>query len=661
MNKYDYKNICPFKWFILENFPFIEDDFDSLTNWQLFCKIGKEINRIINSQNNVGNQMEIVTNAFIALEDFVNNYFDNLDMQDEINNKLDDLVRDGTLTELISTYLNPYIESQNHNIELINNKVNSIYQNTPIPVTSVSEMTDTTKPYLMPNGYWYYYDGTDWVEGGLYQSSSIGNGAISFIELSDTLASNFNAEYGEIITPLTTTPGFYSESSAHNPVLNSNASYECFIIDLVLNKTYCFTGFNSYGASALLIVNNDGKVIYNSNTNTSAETVCKYIFKANDNGLHAYISRYTNDTNVKKSMTFLRDLTNIYNNLKIAPEDMMPLYTLNNKVIYYSTQTIDSFINIVNQSGYNIDVYPMSKGAIYDISTINYYQVVGCVITDLLNNIKYVSSTENVESGAEDVNYKFTATTDGFIYLVKSSVIQPTIKHSFDAIDIKVEIPKNLKNVKYVAFGDSLTDSNTLADEDAGHKNYVNYVTESLELNTTNMGVGGSGYKKGNSFVNRVSNIPTDTDIITIFGSFNDYQYIADSLGTITDTTTDTLYGCMNKFFTDLFIRCPSIVAGIILPTKWGYLSPQVDPTAAARCDLYIQALIDIAKKYDIPVLDLYHYSNLRPWDSEFKNLYYRDDNHDDTPESVHPNDPAHRKFIAPKVQAFIEQIYHVY
>ena len=90
MNKFNYTNLTPFKWFVLENFPFIEADFDALTEWQLFCKLGKEMNKIINSENTIGTQMENVTNAFIELQNYVNNYFDNLDVQDEINNKLND-------------------------------------------------------------------------------------------------------------------------------------------------------------------------------------------------------------------------------------------------------------------------------------------------------------------------------------------------------------------------------------------------------------------------------------------------------------------------------------------------------------------------------------------------------------------------------------------
>ena len=106
MNKFEYKNLTPFKWFVIENFPFIEADFDALTEWQLFCKLSKEMNKIIEKVNQAGEQTENLTNAFIDLQDYVNNYFDNLDVQDEINNKLNEMAEDGTLSEIISIYLN---------------------------------------------------------------------------------------------------------------------------------------------------------------------------------------------------------------------------------------------------------------------------------------------------------------------------------------------------------------------------------------------------------------------------------------------------------------------------------------------------------------------------------------------------------------------------
>ena len=43
---------------------------------------------------------------YIQLQEYVNNYFDNLDVQEEINNKLDEMAESGELEEIIATYLN---------------------------------------------------------------------------------------------------------------------------------------------------------------------------------------------------------------------------------------------------------------------------------------------------------------------------------------------------------------------------------------------------------------------------------------------------------------------------------------------------------------------------------------------------------------------------
>lgn len=105
MNNFNYKNLCPFKWFVLQNFPFIEADFDAITNWQLFCKLGEEMNKIIEKVNQAGEQTENLTNAFIELQNYVNDYFENLDVQEEINNKLDEMAEGGQLEEIIAEYL----------------------------------------------------------------------------------------------------------------------------------------------------------------------------------------------------------------------------------------------------------------------------------------------------------------------------------------------------------------------------------------------------------------------------------------------------------------------------------------------------------------------------------------------------------------------------
>ena len=88
---YNFNKLTPFKFFCLTNFPFIEEDFDALTNYQLLCKVVEYLNNVIKKTNTIGTQTEKLTNAFNTLKSYVDNYFTNLDVQEEINNKLDQM------------------------------------------------------------------------------------------------------------------------------------------------------------------------------------------------------------------------------------------------------------------------------------------------------------------------------------------------------------------------------------------------------------------------------------------------------------------------------------------------------------------------------------------------------------------------------------------
>lgn len=96
-----YKKLTPFKRCVLQNFPFIEQDFDSLTNYGLLCKIVEYLNNVISSQNQVTDNITALNSAFIELKNYVDNYFKNLDVQEEINNKLDAMAEDGTLESIL--------------------------------------------------------------------------------------------------------------------------------------------------------------------------------------------------------------------------------------------------------------------------------------------------------------------------------------------------------------------------------------------------------------------------------------------------------------------------------------------------------------------------------------------------------------------------------
>lgn len=109
-------HIPKFRRFVLQNFPFIEEDFDALTDYQLICKVVEFLNTVITSQNeviselgtfetNITNNFNLLQSSFNELKDFVDNYFENLDVQNEINNKLEAMAADGTLQEIITAYI----------------------------------------------------------------------------------------------------------------------------------------------------------------------------------------------------------------------------------------------------------------------------------------------------------------------------------------------------------------------------------------------------------------------------------------------------------------------------------------------------------------------------------------------------------------------------
>ena len=62
-------------------------------------------NTVIPAVNANGEATAELQELFVELKTFVDTYFDNLDVQEEINNKLDEMAEEGTLQEIITTYI----------------------------------------------------------------------------------------------------------------------------------------------------------------------------------------------------------------------------------------------------------------------------------------------------------------------------------------------------------------------------------------------------------------------------------------------------------------------------------------------------------------------------------------------------------------------------
>ncbi len=214
---------------------------------------------------------------------------------------------------------------------------------------------------------------------------------------------------------------------------------------------------------------------------------------------------------------------------------------------------------------------------------------------------------------------------------------------------------KKWEGKKWCVVGDSLTEHNSRTD-----MNYHDFVAEETGITVVNMGVSGTGYKRkedtNKAFYQRILNVPTDCDVVTIFGSGNDQPYYgAELLGTATDTGTDTIGGCVNTTIDNLYSVIPAVHLAIVAPCPWKNYNPVNHDNGMAR---YTQLLKEICENRSIPFLDLYHCSNLRPWDASFRELAYSKDTDDGgiTFNGVHPNEIGH-KLIAGRFESLVEAI----
>jgi hypothetical protein len=84
----------PFQLWVLNNFPFTIDDWDSITQYQMLCKCLGALKE----------QLDVNSDIYKKIQD-IENYLANLDLQEEVNNKINQMVEDGTFDEIINQTL----------------------------------------------------------------------------------------------------------------------------------------------------------------------------------------------------------------------------------------------------------------------------------------------------------------------------------------------------------------------------------------------------------------------------------------------------------------------------------------------------------------------------------------------------------------------------
>ena len=94
-----YSGQSPFKFWCQMALPLTYDD--SLSYYELLNKVVSYLNNTISDVANVEDNVGSLLTSFTQLQDYVNAYFDELDVEAELKNILDEMVEDGSLSALI--------------------------------------------------------------------------------------------------------------------------------------------------------------------------------------------------------------------------------------------------------------------------------------------------------------------------------------------------------------------------------------------------------------------------------------------------------------------------------------------------------------------------------------------------------------------------------
>ena len=112
----DVTELKPFRFWCQKVLPLVFDD--TLSYYELLCKVVDYLNNTMADVNTLSGDVENLHTAYEQLQEYVNTYFSSLDLQEEINAKLDAMAESGVLSTLIAPYISPAVsEWLEENIE----------------------------------------------------------------------------------------------------------------------------------------------------------------------------------------------------------------------------------------------------------------------------------------------------------------------------------------------------------------------------------------------------------------------------------------------------------------------------------------------------------------------------------------------------------------
>ena len=622
-----------FRFWCQKVLPLVYDD--SLSYYELLCKVVNYLNNTIIDVNTLGTDVDNINKAYNNLQNYVNDYFSTLDVQEEINNKLDEMARDGSLSAL----LNPIFNQQNNKIEELTQRVNNITHLSEGSTTGDAELIDIRIPASQNfNG------------GNAYKNAGESvRGQVAKLEQNNIRNKAFNLLAKTPLYNLTKLSSYFTNDNIYydyKGTIQQNNAYAVHFFNVEENVTYFINGYYGYSVPMCCWFNQADEIIgYDVYDTTSsgypniylvAPPTAKYcklntlkpfvptIYQCNNESINfSYIDNTIYYTKHENKMYDKNDGIIDYTGLYYIDFDVQPYQKLfiTGLSIYGA-----NLITLLDTNNKVIKAYPDINNT--EPTYLTYYIEIpkNCNHVYVNGMLKTFNNDKIIQSGA-----------------IESKIMNLQNNNTFNRLK------------KWCAFGDSITDYNTLN----GQPNYLTFCSLYDNYNVTNKAHGGTGYYATNNntlpnFINSLKQINDEYDILTFYGSLNDVSSDC-IIGEKGDKGDNTLYGLIYQTLNYAITNFTCSI-GVIIPAPWKGTNPfDLNGYYYQKANDYREALIYTCNLFSIPYLDLYYGSNTRPWIESFNNKYYCFNNgsHD----GVHPTSEAHLKFLYPPIKNFIKTL----
>ena len=140
-----YSNQGKFRYWVQMVLPTIYDD--SLSYMELLNKVVYVINLAIEDVDTVEENVAALLESFNELQQFTNDYFDNLDVQEEINAKLDEMVSDGTFNQIINPIISEYFTNFSNRLNVLEARMDEFSNLPDGSTTGDAELQDIRIDY----------------------------------------------------------------------------------------------------------------------------------------------------------------------------------------------------------------------------------------------------------------------------------------------------------------------------------------------------------------------------------------------------------------------------------------------------------------------------------------------------------------------------------